>query len=188
MSDDINKLQVALENYLKSISSDFGTNGTSETTSRFIKQIDECLAGYKADPSDQIKLFSSDGYEDLIIVKDITFSSLCEHHLLPFFGSVDVAYLPSDKILGLSKFARIIDVFSKRLQVQERLTKQLAEFFRDTLKSDLVMLRISAQHTCMTIRGVERPASLTDTFIILGDQKKYEHYINEFKNIARSGK
>src|SRR5690606_20973125 len=159
-------------------------NGTNETPQRFVKQITECLSGYNEDPKNHLKLFDNDkdGYKDLISVLNISFSSVCEHHLLPFFGYIDIAYLPSDKILGLSKFARIIDVFSKRLQVQERLTKQLADFLSENLKSNLVMVNVRAQHTCMVIRGVNRPQSFTETFSVIGNEKNYQHFINKFRN------
>ena len=178
-------LETAIEQFIKKAQGGVVHDGLKETPKRFIKQITECLSGYSEDPARHLKLFDNDSYHDLIIVSRISFSSVCEHHLLPFFGYVDIAYLPGSKILGLSKFARIVDVYSRRMQVQERLTKQLATFFYDNLSSDLVMVNIAAQHTCMMIRGVNRPESLTETLAIQGDRTGKEVYISQFQQLTQ---
>jgi len=163
---------------------DSSRDGLAETPKRFIKQMRECCAGYNDDPERHIKLFHNDNFHDLIVVSTITFSSLCEHHLLPFFGTVDIAYLPGDKILGLSKFARVVDALSKRMQVQERLTRQLADLLEKHLKPQLLMIRINATHTCMTVRGVSRPQSTTETLIVRGDNVNKSHYVEHFQRSA----
>lgn len=186
MEDTVSKLASSMADFLKSLEGGKLRDGTAETPTRFVKQIQECLVGYQDDPNKHLKLFNNSDYHDLIIVSRISFSSLCEHHLLPFYGTIDIGYLPKDKILGLSKFARIVDVLSKRLQVQEKLTSQLAQFFAEKLISDLVMVRIRAQHTCMMVRGVSRSGSVTETFTIVGTKKGNQAYIRQFQQLAEN--
>ena len=143
------KLIDAIKDYLSEKGEDINRDGLIDTPERFVKQLNENLRGYSLDPNDFAKVFDSDGYTDLIYIRDIDFSSQCEHHMVPFMGKVDVAYLPDGKILGLSKFARIVDAYGKRLQVQERLTKQVADLLEDTLKPKLLIVRMVAQHTCI---------------------------------------
>lgn len=181
----VTNLQKALQKYLHSIGENPERDGLLETPHRFTKQLQECLAGYADDPEQHLKVFDNDGYHDLVVVRDITFSSLCEHHMLPFFGTIDVAYLPKDKILGLSKFARITDALSKRLQVQERITKQLADLLEKKLQPDLLMINISAKHMCMSMRGVVRRNSVTETSIIRGDSQKHAKYVERFYGIKK---
>ncbi len=162
-------------------------DGLVETPARFEKQLRESLNGYSKDPKSAVKLFENNDYHDLIVVSTIHFSSLCEHHVLPFFGHVDIAYIPGEKILGLSKFARIVDIFSKRLQVQERLTQEIAEFLAEQLQPELVMVRISAVHTCMATRGVNRPASKTDTFAKIGpDTPANRAHVQHFRHTGET--
>lgn len=178
-------IQVAVTNLLDELGEDTMRNGLVDTPQRFEKQLRECLSGYKSDPVDYVKLFDATDYKDLVLVADIAFSSLCEHHLLPFSGYVDVAYVPVDKLLGLSKFARIIDVFSKRLQVQERLTKEIADFLFLHLQPSLLVVTIRASHSCMTVRGVLRPESVTKTCVTLGDVVTNKYYMNNLQTILR---
>ena len=181
-STDIRKAILAL---LSRLGENPNRDGLAETPARFEKQLSECLSGYGQDPLEHVKLFDSGDYTDLVVVSNISFSSLCEHHLLPFYGTVDIAYIPNKKILGLSKFARITDVFSKRLQVQERLTQELANFLHEQLQPELLLIKISATHTCMTIRGVERPGSVTDTFSSRGDIEKHRHHVEFFQAMRK---
>ncbi len=179
------KLQAAMSGYLQALGEDSRRDGLEETPHRFVKQLSECLAGYNDSPDNHMKVFDNDGYHDLVMVRDITFGSLCEHHMLPFFGTVDIAYLPKDKILGLSKFARITDALSKRLQVQERITQQLADLLEKNLEPELLIVKISAKHMCMGLRGVNRRNSITDTMIIRGDAKKYANYVEQFQEQSK---
>lgn len=174
-------IQTAILALLSELGENTARDALLETPKRFEKQIRECLVGYKDDPEKYVKLFDATDYHDLVVVSDIAFSSLCEHHLLPFFGYVDIAYVPTDKILGLSKFARITDAFSKRLQVQERLTKELADFLYLHLEPSLLVVRIRANHSCMTIRGVLRPESSTETVITLGDIVANQRHIDHLQ-------
>lgn len=186
-SDNSKKLQDAIVCFIGEIGEKPERNGLHETPARFEKQLRECTSGYGKNPDDFVKLFDNDGFHDLINISRISFSSLCEHHMLPFFGYIDIAYVPSDKILGLSKFARIVDVFSKRLQVQERLTQEIASYLAEKLHPELLMVRIVAVHTCMTVRGVSRPESHTETFVKIGAATKQNaHYISHFQRMRHS--
>lgn len=177
-------LGIALSNLLNQIGEDVQRDGLVDTPCRFEKQIRECLVGYADDPIKYVKLFDNPDFHDLILVSKISFSSLCEHHLLPFSGFVDIGYIPTDKILGLSKFARIVDSFSKRLQVQERLTHEIAGFLNKHLDPTLLIVRIKASHSCMTIRGVQRPQSITETVIMLGDDRNNRSQVEYFQYVA----
>lgn len=185
--EKLTKAEIALINaikeYLSEKGEDIGRDGLIDTPKRFIKQLNENLRGYSLQPEEYAKVFDSDDYTDLIYVRNIDFSSQCEHHMVPFIGKADIAYLPNGKILGLSKFARIIDAYGKRLQVQERLTKQVADLLERTLSPKLLIVRIVAQHMCMSTRGVCRPGSTTETVIVRGDSQKYQHYVDHFQRI-----
>ena len=182
MNDDgvSENLEDAIKNFIKLYDSSPDREDIQDTPKRFVKQLKECLAGYSDDPKKHIKVFGSDNYADIIIIRDITFSSLCEHHLVPFFGTVDIAYVPNGKILGLSKFARVTDSFSRRLQVQEHLTNQITDFLDSNLQPNLLIVKIIAKHTCMCSRGVRRHNSTTETIDIRGNVDKYNHYVQGF--------
>jgi len=170
------QIQDAVVSFMKDIGEQADRNGLLETPARFEKQLRECTAGYGQNPDDYVKLFENEGFHDLINVSKISFSS--------FFGHIDIAYVPADKILGLSKFARIVDVFSKRLQVQERLTQEIASYLSGKLQPDLLMVRIIATHTCMSSRGVLRPESMTETFAKIGaDTPQNAHYVAHFQRM-----
>lgn len=141
-----------------------------QTPMRVAKMYDELLAGYDKDPAVILnKTFDVDAAGDnvntsgIVIVKDIQFFSLCEHHLAPFFGKVSIAYLPKNKVVGLSKFARLVECYARRLQVQERLTKQIMDAIVQYLDPNGAMVVVEAEHTCMTMRGVQKPGSKTVT-------------------------
>lgn len=173
-------LETAISKFITGLGEDLNRDGITDTPKRFVKQLQECLVGYQDSPDDHLKTFDNDSYRDLIIVRDTTFTSLCEHHMLPFYGNISVAYLPQDKILGLSKFARIIDAISRRMQVQERITQQLADILEKSLKPQLLLVHVSAKHMCMSARGVRRTGSVTDTLAIRGDAKLHAHYVDQF--------
>ena len=143
--------------------------GLANTPERYTKALRYLTKGYSEDPEEILKdaLFSVD-YDEMVIVKDIEMFSLCEHHVLPFFGKVHVAYIPKGKVLGLSKVARLVEVFARRLQVQERLTVQIAETIQKTIQPLGVGVVIEARHLCMMMRGVEKQHSATVTSSMLG--------------------
>ena len=147
--------------------------GLKETPKRVIKAYEEFFSGYKESPEDYLSKTFEDvqGYEDLVILKDITFNSHCEHHMVPIQGKVHLAYLPVKKVVGISKLARIVDIFAKRLQTQETLTQQIADCINNTLKPNGVAVYIEAFHQCMTTRGVMKPNVSTITNCFLGDFK-----------------
>jgi GTP cyclohydrolase I len=164
------------ENYksiLEIIGEDVSREGLNKTPLRVAEAIQFLLQGYKNDPVEILKsaMFKED-YRQMVIVKDIEIYSMCEHHLLPFFGMAHVAYIPNGTITGLSKIARVVDVFSRRLQVQERLTTQIKECIQDTLKPLGVAVVIEAQHLCMQMRGIQKQHSITTTSDFTGAFQK----------------
>jgi GTP cyclohydrolase IA len=152
------------ENILKLIGENVGRDGLNKTPERVARSMQFLLQGYKTDPVKilQSAMFKED-YRQMVIVKDIEIYSLCEHHLLPFFGKAHVAYIPDGIITGLSKIARVVDVFARRLQVQERLTSQIKNCIQDTLNPLGVAVVIEAQHLCMQMRGIQKQHSITTT-------------------------
>ena len=143
--------------------------GLLQTPQRYAKALQDLTKGYSEDPEEILHgaLFSVD-YDEMVIVKDIEMFSLCEHHLLPFFGKVHVAYIPKGKVMGLSKMARLVEVFARRLQVQERLTVQIAETIQKVMQPLGVGVVVEARHLCMMMRGVEKQHSATVTSSMLG--------------------
>jgi GTP cyclohydrolase I len=129
---------------------------------------------------------NDEGYDELVLARDIPFTSLCEHHLLPFIGTAVVAYLPGDRILGLSKLARVVEMFARQLQVQERMTTQIAHWLDDTLNPKGVGIVLSAQHTCMTVRGVGARGATTVTSTLLGTLRDDARSRSEFLTLAHS--
>jgi len=143
--------------------------GLKETPRRVVDSLLELTSGYKQDPTKVFTTFGADGYDEMIVIKDIPVVSLCEHHLLPFIGQAHIGYIPKERIAGLSKFKRLVDVFARRLQIQERLTRQVLDAMVEALAPRGAMVVIQAEHTCMTIRGVQAPGSLTVTSAVQGD-------------------
>lgn len=161
------------ENILSIIGEDITREGLDKTPERVAKAMQFLLQGYQADPVKilQSAMFKED-YRQMVIVKDIEIYSMCEHHLLPFFGKAHVAYIPNGTITGLSKIARVVDVFARRLQVQERLTTQIKDCIQDTLKPLGVAVVIEAQHLCMQMRGIQKQHSITTTSDFTGAFQK----------------
>ena len=161
-------------------------DGLLRTPERMEKSMTFLTRGYQQTVSDVLHdaLFDVD-YDEMVIVKDIEFFSLCEHHLLPFFGKAHVAYVPSGKVIGLSKTARLVDVFARRLQVQERLTRQISDAIEEAIKPQGVAVVLEAQHMCMMMRGVEKQHSHTITSAMLGVFKTQLQTRNEFLSLVR---
>lgn len=182
---DENTANLLANNYKEIISllgEDPDREGLLKTPDRVAKAIQFLTKGYKDNPEEILKkaLFKED-YRQMVIVKDIDFYSLCEHHMLPFWGKAHVAYIPNGYITGLSKIARVVDVFARRLQVQERMTLQIKECIQSTLNPLGVMVVIEAQHMCMQMRGVEKQNSTTTTSDFTGvfnQAKTREEFIN----------
>jgi GTP cyclohydrolase I len=148
---------------------------------------DEILAGYQQDPESVFKLFDIEDYQGLVVVSDINFYSLCEHHMIPFFGTVNIGYLPDKKIIGLSKFARLVDIYARRLQTQENMTKQIADAIEKYLKPRGLIVDINAQHLCMAMRGVKRKDCNTRTTIIRGDIENSREIMSRFYQQINKG-
>ena len=178
----------AIETIVKWIGENPDREGLKSTPARVIKAYKEYFHGYNEDPSKYLmKTFTEvDGYDDMVIEKNISLRSHCEHHMAPIVGFVHVAYIPSKKIVGLSKLARVVDAFAKRLQTQERLTMQIAKTIMDVLQPRGVAVTIDATHQCMTSRGIkkENTTTITNYFLgafkdDLGFQNRYLRYINK---------
>jgi GTP cyclohydrolase I len=170
---DKEKIKEAIRTIIKAIGDDPEREGLLYTPERVADMYEEIFSGMKKDPAEEIQVFLPDFHEEMILVKDIPFYSMCEHHLLPFFGKCHVAYLPKEgRITGLSKIARVVDTLSKRLQLQERMTTQIAEVLVSKLKPYGVLVVIEAEHLCLTMRGVKKPGSLTITSAVRGAFEK----------------
>ena len=170
---------------IKTLGEDVDREGLLKTPERVAKAMQYLTKGYQQDPKDILlgALFK-ENYRQMVIVKDIHFYSLCEHHMIPFFGKAHVAYIPNGYITGLSKIARVVDVYARRLQVQERLTTQIKEAIQSTLNPLGVMVVIEAQHMCMQMRGVEKQNSITTTSDFTGifkEAKTREEFISLIK-------
>jgi GTP cyclohydrolase IA len=166
---------------------DPGREGLVRTPDRVHRAYQHLVKGYKEDPEAMLKkaLFSVD-YDEMVIVKDVEMFSLCEHHMLPFFGKVHVAYIPKGKVIGLSKIPRLIEIFSRRLQIQERLTTQIAETIQNAIQPQGVGVVIEARHLCMMMRGVEKQHSAAVTSSMLGCFRDEQETRSEFLSLIRN--
>ncbi len=187
---DLDAAMHAVSNLLCAIGEDPNREGLRNTPKRVAKAYQELVSGYTVDPKRLVNdaIFNIE-YDDIVIVNDIQFYSLCEHHLLPFMGYAHVAYIPDRKVIGLSKIPRIVDMFSHRLQVQERLTRQIGGFLDEILEPKGVAVVMTGQHMCSTIRGVKKHDSNFTTSAMFGDFKQSRELRNEFiMHIQRRGK
>jgi GTP cyclohydrolase I len=186
MTYNATAMQELVQRLLSELGEDPGREGLRETPRRVEKSLTFLTSGYKVDIRALINnaLFTVD-YSEMVIVKDIDFYSLCEHHLLPFFGKCHVAYLPRTKVIGLSKLPRIVDAFSRRLQVQERLTNEIAETILDAIDPLGVGVVMEGTHLCMAMRGVEKQNSFAITSAMLGSFREDARTRTEFLNLIR---
>jgi len=169
------KIEKAVKDILQAIGLDIQKNkDLSATPERVANMLAEVLAGQFKKPEDEISVILEQEHDEIILVKDIPVYSMCEHHFLPFIGRAHVAYIPNKRITGLSKLARVVDVLAKRLQVQERLTTEVADVIMKKLKPKGVMVVIEAEHLCMVMRGVKKPGALTVTSVVRGIFRKNE--------------
>ncbi len=169
------KIKAAIKLLLEGIGEDIDREGLLETPERIARMYGELCGGMDGDAGEVLsKTFHSEKSE-MVLEKDITFYSLCEHHMLPFYGKVHIAYIPDGKIVGLSKLARCVEIFARRLQIQERMTEQIAEAVMEYLSPKGVMVVAEAEHMCMTMRGVKKPGSQTVTYAVRGEFKEKEH-------------
>ena len=178
------RIEQAVRDILLNVGEDPARDGLLNTPGRVRRMYGELLAGYTTDPVALINgaLFDVD-YDEMVLVRDIEFYSLCEHHMLPFYGKVHVAYLPNEKVIGLSKVPRIVDMFARRLQVQERLTQEIAETLERVLNPRGVAVVCQAKHFCMMMRGVEKQHSGTMTSAMLGAFRQHKETRDEFLSL-----
>ena len=165
---DIARIEKAVGEILLAVGEDPKREGLGGTPKRVANMYAELLAGMHEDPKEHVTSVFHEGYDEIVLLRDVPFYSVCEHHMMPFIGKIHIAYLPDGKVLGVSKLARIVDCFARRLQVQERLTSQVADFLMDNLKPKGAAVVIEASHSCMTIRGIKKPGSVMVTSALRG--------------------
>ena len=165
---DAEKLEQAARMILEAIGEDPSREGLRETPARIARMYQEVFSGLHVDPATQVKTIFTEEYDEIVLVKDIPFSSMCEHHLLPFTGKAHTAYIPTGKVLGISKLARAVEAYARRPQVQERLTNQVASLIESVCEPRGVAVVLEASHTCMTMRGVRKPGSSVITSAMRG--------------------
>jgi len=183
---DPDELPAVVGRLLEELGEDTTREGLVDTPRRVAESLRHLTEGYGLDPAEIVgdALFNED-YDDMVVVRGVNFFSLCEHHLLPFFGQVHVAYLPKGKVVGLSKVPRVVDAFAHRLQLQERLTRQIAEALNEVLEPNGVAVVIEARHLCMEMRGVEKQDSNTLTSCMLGTFRDDARTRTEFFELIR---
>ncbi|MCA9231400.1 MAG: GTP cyclohydrolase I FolE [Planctomycetales bacterium] len=165
---DLPRIERAVREILAAVGEDPDREGLLETPGRVARMYAELFSGLHADPSTHLKKFFTEKYDEMVLVRDISFNSMCEHHMLPFIGKAHIGYVPNGKVVGLSKLARVVEVISKRPQVQERMTEQIANLLIAELDVKGVAVVIEASHSCMSIRGIRKPGSVCVTSAMKG--------------------
>jgi GTP cyclohydrolase I len=181
------RIEKAVREILSAVGEDLNRDGLKDTPARVARMYVELLAGFREDPNTHLVSVFNENYDEIVLLRDIPFYSVCEHHLMPFIGTAHVAYLPSGKILGVSKLARIVDCFARRLQTQERLTYQIADFLMSNLKPLGVAVVLEAAHSCMTIRGIKKPGAAMVTSAVRGIFRKDPRSRNEIMSLIHHG-
>ena len=185
---DLKKLEKGVKLILEGVGEDLKRPGLKDTPQRVARMFSEILGGKGEDPAKHLRLIQIEKHEEMVLIKNIPLYSMCEHHLLPFAGTAHVAYIPrSGRIVGLSKIARVVDILSRRLQVQERLTKQIADLLEQHLKPLGVMVVIEAEHMCMSMRGAKKPKSVTVTSAVRGSFRSSSATRAEAMTLIRGG-
>lgn len=166
---DLEKIEEAVSMILEAVGEDVTREGLHDTPKRVAKMYAEVFSGLKENPKEYFKTVFHEGHEELVLVKDIPFYSMCEHHLVPFFGKAHIAYIPRDGVVtGLSKLARAVETVAKRPQLQERITSTIADSMMETLNPHGVFVMVEAEHMCMTMRGIKKPGATTVTAVARG--------------------
>ena len=184
---DYPRIERAVREILAAVGEDPDREGLLETPARVARMYAEMFSGLKQDPREHLKKFFHEQYDEVVLVRDISFCSMCEHHLLPFFGRAHIAYLPNGQIVGLSKLARLVEILSRRPQVQERMTENLADLVMQELNARGVGVVIEASHTCMSIRGVRKSDSMCTTSAMRGAFQSNLSTRSEFMALIRTG-
>ncbi len=182
---DQEKIKQAVTLLLEGLGEDVTREGLVETPERIARMYGELYGGMYEDPAEHLKKTFHVADNEMVIEKDITFYSTCEHHLLPFYGKAHIAYIPDGKVVGLSKLARTVEVFARRLQLQEQLTGQIADALMEHLKPKGVLVMIEAEHMCMTMRGIKKPGSQTVTVVKRGAFLEDPELTNQFFQMLR---
>jgi GTP cyclohydrolase IA len=181
------RIEKAVREILSAVGEDLNRDGLKDTPARVARMYGELLAGMHDDPNIHMSKVFNENYDEIVLLRDIPFYSMCEHHMMPFIGSAHVAYLPSGKILGVSKLARLVECFARRLQTQERLTYQIADCLMTSLKPQGVAVVLEAAHSCMTIRGIKKPGSVMVTSAVRGLFRKDPRSRNEIMSLIHHG-
>lgn len=182
---DQDKVREGVKLILEGIGEDLTREGLVETPDRVARMYMEIFSGMNEDAKEHLSKVFGVSSNEMVVEKDITFYSCCEHHLMPFYGKAHVAYIPDGKVVGLSKLARTVDVYAKRPQLQEQLTAQIADALMEYLQPKGAMVMIEAEHMCMTMRGVKKPGSKTVTFVCRGEFESSERLQNQFFAMVR---
>jgi len=185
---DLPRIEKAVREILIAVGEDPDREGLLETPARVARMYRELLSGLHDDPRKHLRKFFTEKYDEVVVVRDISFCSLCEHHMLPFMGHVHIGYMPNGKVIGLSKLARLTEVISKRPQVQERMTETIAGLLEEELDVRGVAVVIEATHTCMTIRGVRKPGSLCVTSAMRGKFRENASSREEVMQLMMDGR
>ncbi len=182
---DKKKIEEGVKLLLEGIGEDTNREGLLETPDRIARMYEELCGGMYENAADHLQKTFTVNTNEMVLEKDITFYSMCEHHMLPFYGKAHVAYIPNGKVTGLSKIARTVDVFAKRLQLQENLTGQIADAMMEHLEPQGVMVMLEAEHMCMTMRGIKKPGSRTVTVAVRGCFESSEKLQSQFFEMVR---
>jgi GTP cyclohydrolase I len=185
VSNNREKVEFHVREILKLIGEDVEREGLLETPARVTRMYEEIFAGYAVDPRDVLGVTFDEQHEELVIVKDIVYYSQCEHHMAPFYGKAHIGYIPSGKIAGLSKLARLVEAITRRLQVQERITSQIADILEEVLQPHGVMVVVEGEHLCMCARGVKKPGSKTVTSAVRGQFRQSSALRSEFLELLK---
>lgn len=165
---DRGKIEEAVRMILEAVGEDPSREGLRSTPERVAKMYAEVFSGLHSDPTERLATFFTENYDEIVVVKDIAFHSMCEHHLLPFLGRAHTAYIPNGKITGISKLARVVEAYARRPQVQERMTSQIADTIMEVVQPQAVAVVLEATHTCMSIRGIKKPGTSVVTSAMRG--------------------
>lgn len=182
---DLKAIEEAVRVILNAVGEDPQRPGLIQTPRRVAKMYEEMFAGLSTDPARHLKVVFPEEYDEMVVIRDISFTSMCEHHLLPFYGVAHVAYIPNGKVTGLSKIARVVEEVSRRPQVQERMTQTIADLISEHLSTSGVAVVVSAEHTCMSIRGIKKPGSTTVTSALRGMFKTNQATRVEFISLIK---
>ncbi len=177
---DEKKIESAIRLWMEGIGEDVEREGLKETPQRIARMSAEIFGGLSMDAADYLKKTFPAVNNEMILEKDITFYSMCEHHLLPFYGKAHIAYIPKERVVGLSKLARTVDIFARRPQIQEQMTAQIADAIMDHLVPEGVMVVIEAEHMCMTMRGIKKPGTHTLTYVCRGS---FQHDLEKQRTV-----